>query len=262
MTVATAAPERFDIGRVFAGGFEIVGRRPLTLIVLTAIFGYLPGAAALWLTTHVLPPPTPAVGLAALGPALQRLALAELIAVIIGGFSWILQGAAATAALSDLGDRPLGVMAALARAAPRMPIVYGLGFLATLGAVLGACLLIVPGVLLALAWSVGGSVASIENAGFRSFGRSAELTRGSRIWIFMIFVAYAIAGLIVTFAVRAVGGVTLAASTPPLWLVLGLQPLASAAVQLFSVATLVSAYIELRGVKDGLAGASLAALLD
>ena len=58
MSVATAASERFDIGRVFSGGFEIVGRRPVTLIVITAIFGYLPAAATLWLTTQ-MPQPTP-----------------------------------------------------------------------------------------------------------------------------------------------------------------------------------------------------------
>jgi Cu/Ag efflux pump CusA len=44
MTVATAAPERFDIGRVLSAGFGIVGRQAATIIVLVAIFGFLPAA--------------------------------------------------------------------------------------------------------------------------------------------------------------------------------------------------------------------------
>ena len=261
MTVATAASERFDIGRVFSGGFEIVGRRPLTMIVLTAIFAYLPGVATLWLTTHALPPPKPGVGLAAVGPALGRLGGVEVIAVVVGGLGWILHGAVAAAALSDYGERPLGVGEALARAAPRMPLVYVLGLLASIAIAVGTVLLIVPGILLALAWSVGGIVATVENTGFKSFGRSAELTRGNRISIFIIFIVYAIAGMIVSFAVRAVSGAALTPLAPPLWLTF-VQPLASAVVQAFSVATMVAAYVELRGVKEGLAAPSLASLFD
>lgn len=261
MTTTTAAPERFDIGRVFSGGFEIVRRRPLTLIVVTAIFGYLPSALTLWLTTQ-MPQPTPGGGLAALGPTLQRAGLTELVAVLVGGFSWILQGAVAAAALSDYGAKPLSVGEALARAAPRMPMVYLGGLLATLGILIGTIALIVPGILLGLAWSVGGIVATVENAGFKSFGRSAELTRGNRLSLFIIFLVYAIAGVVVSFAARTLSGVALTTTAPPLWLTLGLQPLASAVVAIFSTATLVSAYVELRGVKDGLAASSLASLFD
>lgn len=262
MTVATAASERFDIGRVFSGGFEIVGRRPLTLIVLAAIFAYLPGVGTLWLSTHALPPAAaPGAGLAALGPTFERLGIVELIAVLVGGLSWIFQGAVAAAALSDYGERPIGVGEALARAAPTMPVVYVLGLLATLGIVAGTFLLIVPGVLLALAWSVGGIVATLEKTGFRSFGRSAELTRGNRISIFLIFVVYGIVSAVLSFAVRAFSGVGLASVAPPLWLTFA-QPLASAAVQVFSTATMVAAYVELRGVKEGLAASSLASLFD
>ena len=265
MTATTAAPERFDIGRVFSGGFEIARRRPLTLIVVTAIFGYLPAALTLWLTT-LMPQPVPGGGLAALGPILQRLGLTELIAVLMGGFSWILQGSVAAAALSDYGAQPLSVGQALARAAPRMPVVYLGGVLATLGIILGAIALIVPGILLGLAWSVGGIVATVENAGFKSFGRSAELTRGNRLSLFIIFLVYAIVGVVVGvvsgFAARALGGVALTSTTPPLWLTLTVQPLASSVVAIFSTATLVAAYVELRGVKDGLAASGLASLFD
>ena len=115
MIVATAAPERFDLGRVFSGGFAIVGRRPLTFIILAAVFCYLPTAATLWLTTDWLPQPTP--GAVDLPGTFRRLGIVELIAVAFGGFGWVMQGAAAAAALSDFGERPLSVGEALGRAA-------------------------------------------------------------------------------------------------------------------------------------------------
>jgi hypothetical protein len=262
MTAATAAPERFDIGRVISGGFAIVARRPVTLIVLTAIFGFLPTAATLWLTTEWLPAPTP--GAANIGATLQRLGVVELIGVVLGGMSWILQGAVAAAALSDFGGKPLSVTEALAKAAPRMPTVYACGVLGTAGIVLGTIALIVPGILLALAWTVGGVVATVENAGFKSFGRSAELTRGNRGALFVIFLIYGVVGTVVSIALRAIAGGSLVAAggSDPMWLTVGVQPLGSAVVQVFMTATIVSAYVELRGVKDGLGAAGLASLFD
>ena len=262
MTVATAAPERFDIGRVLAGGFEIVRRRPLTMILLTALFGYLPTAAALWLSTHVLPAPTVVTAADPLA-AMRRLALVELIAIFAGGFAWMLQGSVAAAALSDYGERPLSAGAALARVGPRLPMIYVMGVLATLGVLFGTVLLIVPGILLSLAWSQGGIVAAVENTGFRAFGRSAELTRNNRISLFVILLIYGVASFVLSFVARVVAGAALTnAADQPLWLTLGLQPLATSLVQIFLNATMVAAYSELRGVKEGLTATSLAALFD
>jgi len=262
MTTATAAPERFDIGRVISGGFAIVGRRPVTLIVLVFIFGFLPTALTLWVTTDWLPQPVG--GVPDVGATFRRLGIVEVIGVLVGGMGWILQGSVAAAALSDFGDRPIGVGEALSRAASRMPMAYVCGVLATAGIVLGTIALIVPGILLALAWSVGGVVAVVENTGFKSFGRSAELTRNNRGALFVIFLIYGVASTVLSFAARAIGGASLVAAggTDPLWITLGLQPLATAAVQVVMTATIVSAYVELRGVKDGLAASSLASLFD
>jgi hypothetical protein len=247
---------------VISGGFAIVGRRPVTLIVLVFLFGFLPTALTLWMTTDWLP--QPAGGAPDLGATFGRLGLVEVIGVLLGGMSWILQGSVAAAALSDFGGRPIGVGEALSRAASRMPMAYVCGVLATAGIVLGTIALIVPGVLLALAWSVGGVVAVVENTGFKSFGRSAELTRNNRGALFVIFLIYGVASTVLGIVARAIGGASLisAGGTDPLWVTLGVQPLASAIVQVFMTATIVSAYVELRGVKDGLAASSLASLFD
>jgi hypothetical protein len=67
--------------------------------------------------------------------------------------------------------------------------------------------------------------------------------------------------VVVSLVARAFSGAALGAA-PPLWMTLGVQPLASAVVQIFEVATLIAAYVELRGVKEGLAASSLASLFD
>jgi len=265
MTMATAAPERFDIGRVLSAGFGIVSRQAVTLVVLVAIFGFLPAAATFWLTTNILPAPTPGAP-PALPALLQRTAIVELIAIAVGGFGWILQGAVATAALGDLGGRPLGVGAVLARIGPRAPMVYVVGVVATLGILIGTLALVVPGVLLALAWSLGGIVAMVENTGFGSFRRSAELTRGNRLSLFVILLIWGVVGVVAGLVARIIGGVALyapgATAGVPLWMTLGVQPLATAVVQVFSTATMAAAYVELRGVKEGVPPSGLAAIFD
>jgi hypothetical protein len=261
MTVATAAPERFDIGRVFSSGFDIVRRQPVTLIIITVLFGFIPTAATLWLTDHFAP--TPAVGAPPNIPAaLGRVGLIELVAIFVAGFAWILPGTFATAVMSDLAGRPISAAQALARSAPRWPIAYGLGVLAAVAILLGTLFFIVPGILLSLAWCMGGIVATVEKTGFKSFGRSAELTRDNRLNLFIIFLVYGIAGVVLGLVVRLIGGGLAATGGGPLWLTLGLSPLVSAAVQLFLNATVVAAYVELRGVKEGLAATSLAATFD
>jgi hypothetical protein len=210
----------------------------------------------------MLPMPTPGAP-PNFGAIFQRLGLTELIRVFDGGFEWILQGAVAVAALSDLRGRPLGVGDVLARTAPRMPIVYGVGVLATLGIVLGTIAFIVPGVLLALAWSVGGAVAMVEKPGLGAIRRAAELTRENRLSLFIIFLVWGVAALVLGVLAGLAGGAAIApGGGAPLWFTLGVQPLAGAVVQVFSTATLVAAYVELRGVKEGLAASSLAALFD
>jgi len=259
MTTAIAAPEQFDLGRVFSTGFAIVGRRPVTFVILAAFFCYLPTAATLWLTANWLPQPKP--GALNLPAIFERAGIGALIAVAFGGFGWVMQGLTAAAALSDFGDRPLSVGDALGRAAGRLPLVYVLGVLARLAIAIGTFALIVPGVLLSLVWAVGGIAATVEGKGFGAFGRSAELTRGYRIQLLIIFIVYAIAGFIAGIVAAIVGGVGPGVAPPP-WVTLGVQPLASSIVQVFSIATMIAAYVELRGVKEGLAASSLASLFD
>jgi Membrane domain of glycerophosphoryl diester phosphodiesterase len=73
-------------------------------------------------------------------------------------------------------------------------IMIGVG----IGIVIGFILLIVPGIILALMWAVTIPVAVLEDKGLRdSTSRSAELTKGSRGRIFMIYFLF----LVLTYIV-------------------------------------------------------------
>jgi hypothetical protein len=126
-------------------------------------------------------------------------------------------------------------------------------------------LLVIPGVLLSIAWSVSPAVAALEDSNFiRSFGRSSQLTRGHGWPLLVIILLYGVISLIVSFVERAVLGVPLLAkltTLPPL-LVYVLQPASYAVLKTVFAAILAAAYFELREAKEGLAANALAANFD
>jgi len=128
-----------------------------------------------------------------------------------------------------------------------LPIVAAAVIIAGLGIALGFLALIVPGVLLALRWSVVAQVAAVEHEGWiPSLSRSRVLTRGHYWHIFGLFV---ITGLVN-------GGVGLGAAALPLGSTSGA---ASVAVGIathtitasFSALTLAILYFDLRARAAG-----------
>lgn len=126
-----------------------------------------------------------------------------LIASQIGHF--LLIGLMANVAIDDLRGRKRTIGEALSTWARTALPLAGLAVLATLG-IFGAYLLvIVPGVMLSLSWSVAGPVLTIEGRRItESLGRSRDLTSGYRWKIFGLFLAYGVLWWVVRFALRAV----------------------------------------------------------
>jgi len=88
-------------------------------------------------------------------------------------------------------DRPAGVMDSFSRVRDRIPTVLGLSIVMGLGIGLGLVLLIVPGIILALMWSLAVPVAVLENKGVgESMTRSSQLTKGNRGRIFVIWLLF------------------------------------------------------------------------
>jgi hypothetical protein len=125
-----------------------------------------------------------------------------------------------------------------------LPLI-GLGILMTLGIMLGLVLLVIPGLILALMWIVSSPVMMAEDKGIiDSLKRSAELTKGSKRWILLLFVVYmviaSVLGLfMMPFAFAGTVGVTIVG--------LIINTL-TGAIQGTGIAAI---YVDLRIVKEG-----------
>jgi hypothetical protein len=108
-------------------------------------------------------------------------------------------------AIGDLRGARRPVNETLSKWAMAIAPLCALGALATLG-IFGAYLLvIIPGIMLSLSWSVAAPVLMIERRRvIESLRRSRDLTSGYRWKIFGLFLAYGLLWWIVRFALRAV----------------------------------------------------------
>jgi hypothetical protein len=85
-------------------------------------------------------------------------------------------------------DRPAGVMESFAKVKSRVADIIGLSFSVGFLVVLACFALIVPGVLLAIRWSLAIPAMVLEDRGIAdAMSRSAELTLGNRGRIFVIW---------------------------------------------------------------------------
>ena len=117
------------------------------------------------------------------------------------------------------------------------------------GMFLGLLLLVVPGVLIAMMWSVAIPSLVGENLGvFESLDRSRELTRGSRGKIFLIFISCTIAAyatMIMGFALISGGYMQMATTSIEYpFMFYGVQLPLSWGVSMFLTAVTVSVYLE------------------
>ena len=173
----------------------------------------------------------------------------------------LLQVALVRATVADLtGRRPL--LGECLRDAFRFVLpVLGMTILMTLGAMLGFLLLIVPGIILWLMWSVSVPALVEERRGvIASMRRSAELTRGYKWPIFGLLVIVAIAGSMLG---GVLGILNLLAGGPqsPLWLLrVVVAGLAQTVSSMISATTVAVIYVDLREAKEGTMPSTLAAI--
>jgi hypothetical protein len=119
-------------------------------------------------------------------------------------------------------DRPITIGSAYSQITPHLLGLCGLIIVVGLLTFVGFICLIVPGIWLMLRWSLAVPVAVLEKTGLGAMTRSADLTRGDRGRIFMIYLLY----IIVAAVFSALWNVPLAmaialghgnAIAPPLW---------------------------------------------
>ena len=194
-------------------------------------------------------------------------AIGWVIATAIGvGIVWLGLYLAAQALLfrvtaAQLDGRPESFGAYAGAAARALLPLIGLAVLLTLAVWFGFLLLFVPGVMLAIIWSVAAPALVIERTGvFAAMSRSRALTRGARWRIFglvvLIYAIYFVASSVLSLAFVGLNSLTggpAARATPSVVSAILSVVLQTAFVALWT-AIQGALYIELRDWKDGPVG--------
>ena len=253
-------PAELDIGRVIQETFAVLGRHFVTFLILALILVGIP--RALVGLTQVSMVRAAAGALTFAGPAMYWGFLGGLVSLVT---SAILQATIITAAASDLNGRPVSVGECLRVGLRAFLPLIGLSILLGIAIGLGFILLIVPGILLWLAWCVAVPAYVVEQPGvFASFERSADLTRGNRLRIFALACVFVVAAIIVTIVVGAVGGI-LSFATAGLFVYVSaaiVSPVIAAVVGALAATLSAVLYMELRRVREGAGASSLATMFD
>ena len=252
-----------DIGRVIQDLFAVLGRNIATFAILAIVLTGIPTALLYsfqgMILGSALSGGAPA---AAFGSNFVWFGLSALVTSV---FSVILQATIIYGTVNDMNNRPVSVADSLSTGLRSFLPIIGLAILMGFAIGLGFILLIVPGVMLAIAWCVAVPSYVIEQPGvIASFGRSAELTRGNRWRLFGLFVLYIIAALIVQLLLTMVGGVFSFASVGgfPLVTRILILPLIQVANALIASVGVAVIYVELRRLRDGVGPEGLAAIFD
>ncbi len=184
--------QHLDIGRVLQNTIGVITRNPLIFLGLSFLIVALP-QALIQLATGVSTTGEDATAM------FEIFSSPSMVAAGVGGWlltiilSVLLQATFIIATVKDLNGQQISLGECVGQAIGKLLPLIGLGILMTLGVMLGMLLLIIPGLILALMWIVASPVMMAEDKGIiDSLKRSAELTKGSKRWIVLLFVVYII----------------------------------------------------------------------
>jgi hypothetical protein len=244
--VATGAKQRLDIGKVVEDVFRVLADNWLPFLLATALLTGLPtfvnGIG------QVLSKTNPAFGVVSLvGSITNIIGIAVLQGALIYGSMQTLNGGSAT-----LGD------CLKVGGKTWLPLI-GLFILMGLAMFLGLVLLVVPGILVILRWSVAAPVLVMEGRGIQaSMGRSAALTEGRRGGIFLLFLVLWIVALVADAAMFGVAGGFKGLMTMPPVIVLVATPVLTTLSNLIWPVLTTALFQQLRVTREGGAPETLA----
>jgi len=242
-----------SIGSVFSRAFGVMGNNPLVVFGVALVLGAGPQ-----LLYSILIGTNLATAAAEGGDPIRTAVIGGLAVFLVSMISRSLVSGCITRATvaysqghrAGLGEC-LGV--ALRRAVPVIVVSILFGIMVLLGLIL----LVVPGIILAVMWSVVVPITVEERTGILgAFNRSQELTRGARwtifglfLLIFLIGLGIGLVGILVSTVILGLSyeNPAISASAPALVMNALVLTLASA----FSSALITSLFVELREWKDG-----------
>jgi hypothetical protein len=187
---AAAYPERFDFGRVVVRTFDVIRHNLILLTALTLILYGLPklGASLLHMATGSMP--------SFPGAIFSMTSGIYALAAFLGFFA--LQPAVFRVVAAELNGRETSIMSCLRTGLSFLLPLLGLAIVTCVGVIGGLILLVVPGIFLAVIWSVGAPSAVFERLDIGSaLRRSASLTAGYRWQVFGIWAIFIVATAIV-----------------------------------------------------------------
>jgi hypothetical protein len=247
---------------VFNRAFGVIGRNFVTFFGL----GVLAAIPNLLLTLVVFGTTPAAVAMQGKSPSAVLGVSAWLMAIglVTIAISFVLSAALAHGTYADLSGRRASLGNCLLTGAREFLPLMGITFLSVAALIPAMLLLIVPGIILALAWSVVVPVRVVERVPvFDTFGRSAALTRGHRWAIFGLFVviwfgSIMLGAMIAPITTGAAFGTTHAAGVAGLLI----QSAVGALTSVVTGTIVASIYYELRAIKEGVGPEQLAAVFD
>jgi hypothetical protein len=258
-----ASTGALDIGRVIQELFAVLGRNFVTFAILAVVLTGVPAAVLYGFQGAIMSAAmSGAASPAAFGANFGWFGLTTIVYSL---FAVILQATIIYGTVSDLNDRQVSVADSLSAGLRAFLPIIGLAILMSLALAVGFILLIVPGIMLAIAWCVAVPSYVVEQPGvIASFGRSAALTRGNRWRIFGLFVLYFVAAIILQALLTMFGGVFSLATIGgfPLVTRILILPLIQVANALIGSVGVAVLYVELRRLRDGVGPQGLAAIFD
>lgn len=248
------------MGRVVSRTFGTIGRNAVSFFIL-AVFAVVPQVvlgAVLGVGNAVRQP----VGMSHLGHMYSMLGIVSLVSMVFGS---VLQAALVHGTVSDLNGQKASFGDCLQTGLRTCLPVIGLSIVMSVALVFGFVLLIVPGVLMMLAWSVAVPVLVVEHTGvFGAFGRSAELTKGHRWAIFGLIIAVFIISGAISLAVTPLNAVLVlhGEGLGAMWPLLIVQGLHAVFIAMINATGTAAIYYELRSIKEGIGPEQLASVFE
>ena len=247
-----------SIGRVFERAFAVIRHNVAATVGLAFLLGAIPGILTTLLFTDIRSDLLAPGGLGAntIYAFMLLSVLSWIVALIV--FALTLAGLTRVTVAHAEGDRATFGESLMAGMSVLPPLI-GLALLFALGVMAGFMLLIVPGIILYLMWSVAVPALVEEQDGvFAALGRSNELTKGAKWKIFAIVLMLVVLYYLLSGAVSLLAFSTMdfesAAETGAFDLPLGFiagNIVVGTLINLIWGTVQASLYVELRDWKDG-----------
>ena len=199
MTSGEGIARELGLGEMVSKTFGLCRRNFVRYTVLFLVVDVVVGLAYVWAYGAFALPTLPANATSqdianwAPGFFTNLICLVGVVGVVSLVFGTIAYGSTIKMASEEVEDKPVDLGAAVRFAVSKMLWMWALGIVLGIVIGLGFIALVVPGIILAIMFSVSFQALLIENAGVgRSLGRSRELVSHRWLKTFAVFLVFAI----------------------------------------------------------------------